>query len=466
MNGEHGLSPAGNLAGARAALPPRLDGGLPLIGHALALGRDPLGLLARGYREHGEVFEFPVAGKRFVMLVGPEAHDAFFRAPEDQLCAKTVYRFTVPIFGRGVAYDAPRDVMAEQLGFLYPSLRDASMREHARAMRDEALAFADALGDEGTLDLDVALNELTTRIASRCLLGREIRARVDSDFARWYHDLQGGINALGFLAPRLPTPAHRRRDRARRSVAALIVGVIAARRRDGRDEADMLQSLMQARYADGRAPGDDEIAGILITALFAGQHTSGVLATWTGIELMSHREHLERAQAEVDAQYAGPGACMDFDRLRGQQHLERVVRECERLHPPLIILIRAVREPLDVGGRRIPTGRLAAVSPLLAHRLPQVFAEPDRFDPDRFAPPREEDRAHRYTLIGFGGGKHRCMGMHFAYLQIKAIWTVLLARFDLALDGAAPRPDYGSWVSGPKPPCRVRYRRRRSETVV
>jgi sterol 14-demethylase len=465
MRAELRIPPAGGLFGA-GALPPRLGGGLPLLGHALTLGRDPLRLLMRGYQAHGEVFELPVAGKRFVMLVGPEAHDVFFRASEEQLCAKTVYRFTVPIFGRGVAYDAPREVMAEQLGFLYPALRDASMREHARLMREESLLFADALGEHGVLDLDVAFNELTTRIASRCLLGREIRARVDADFARWYHDLQGGINALGFLAPRLPTPAHRRRDRARLAVAALIAQVMAARRREARDEGDLLHTLMQARYADGRGLSDDEIAGILITALFAGQHTSGVLATWTGVELLSHPAQLERVRVEVDATYAPCGMRMDFDTLRGQLALERAVRECERLHPPLIILIRAVRSPLPVRGRCIPAGCLAAVSPLLAHRLPEVFADPERFDPDRFAPPREEDRTHRYTLIGFGGGMHRCMGMHFAYLQIKAMWTVLLARFDLELDGAAPVADYGRWVSGPKPPCRVRYRRRTPVTRV
>jgi len=116
----------------------------------------------------------------------------------------------------------------------------------------------------------------------------------------------------------------------------------------------------------------------------------------------------------------------------------------------------------DLGyrGFHLPAGTMAMVSPALSHRLPTVFQDPERYDPERFAPPREEHKRSAHALIGFGGGHHRCLGMHFAYLQIKALWTVLLSRFDLELVSLPPAPEYGSWVTGPRPPCRVRYRRR------
>jgi len=449
----------GGAAGAAQRSVPVLAGGVPWLGHALQFARDPLALLRSGWERHGGAFELRMAGRRFVILAGPEAHDAWFRAPDRRLSAREVYRFTVPIFGRGVAYDAPEERMAEQLAFLHPALRESSMREHARRMQEEAEAWVRALAAEGELDLEEAMNELTVRIACRCLLGPEIRARVESGFARAYHDLQGGINTIGFFAPRLPTPAHRRRDRARRAVLRLIGEVLAERRREGRRREDLMQALMDARYGDGAALRDDEIAGLLLTALFAGQHTSSVLATWTGLELLAHPDYLARVRAEIDEVH-GDEPRIDFDALKRQAVLERAIRECERLHPPLIILIRQACEDFVHAGFRIPAGRLVAVSPLLSHRLPGLFAAPDRFDPDRFAAPREEHCSARHALIGFGGGKHRCLGMHFAYLQIKALWTVLLSRLDLVLPGPVPQPDYGRWVTGPRPPCRTRYRRR------
>jgi sterol 14-demethylase len=94
-----------------------------------------------------------------------------------------------------------------------------------------------------------------------------------------------------------------------------------------------------------------------------------------------------------------------------------------------------------------------------------VFAEPDRYDPDRFAPGREEDRKARNALIGFGGGHHRCIGSAFAQQQIKIIWSVILRRFELSLATREHRPDYATFVVGPRPPCRLRYRRRRRAAV-
>lgn len=209
---------------------PMLAGGWPPIGHLPEFQRDPVALLSRGWREHGELFRFRLGPRDVALFTGPEAHDLYFRAPEEQLNAKAVYRFTVPIFGRGVAYNTSPELMAEQLGFLFPALREAAMRRFARIMFEESRQFADALGEDGELDLPHAMNELTVKIASCCLLRQEVRDQVDTGFAETYHDLQKGINTLGFFLPNLPVAAHRKRDRTRRKVARLFSRIMTARR--------------------------------------------------------------------------------------------------------------------------------------------------------------------------------------------------------------------------------------------
>lgn len=457
------LVPAAPAPGSGASVP-ELGGGRPFIGHLLEFQADPVAMLARGWREHGDLVRFRLGPRAFYLFTGPEAHECFFRAPEDQLNARAVYQFTVPIFGRGVAYDVSPQLMDEQIGFLFPALREAALKKFARIMFDEAAQFADGLGDAGLLDLPRAMNELTVNIASRCLIGEEVRGRLDAGFAAAYHDLQKGINTLGFFLPKLPTAAHRSRDRARRQVAELFGSIMAARRLSGARPDDLMGTLMQARYQDGRAPSDDEITGILLTALFAGQHTSSVLATWTGLELLRAPASLARVRDELRTVYAGDGA-MSLASLKRQTALDNAVRENERLHPPLILLIRKVLQPLRYRDHVVPAGSHAMVSPAAAHRLPHLFRDPDRFAPERFEPPAREDRQHRHALIGFGGGKHQCIGKHFAYLQLKAIWSVLLDRFDFRLDTPFPAPNYGTWVTGPRTPCRLRYRRRAEASV-
>ena len=444
---------------------PVLSGGWPLLGHLWEFVKDPVALLMRGIEQHGSLFQFRLGTKNFALFSGLEAHDAYFGAPDDQLDPRPVYQFTVPIFGQGVAYDVAPEIMIEQLGFLFPALRESAMRRFARIMYEETNLFADGMGEEGVLDLPVAMNQLTVNIASRCFLGEEMRREVDAGFAEAYHELQNGINTIGFFYPNLPIPAHRRRDQARRKVTEVFNRIMAERRATDAEGEDFMHTLMHSHYEDGRELSDDEITGILLTALFAGQHTSAVLATWTGLEMIRHGEYVDKVKREMQGVYADE-ATLSFDGLKQQKALENAVRECERLHPPLILLVRKVARPIRFRGRVLPTNTMAMVSPAASHRLAEVFKDPHRFNPDRFAPPASEGDQHNYTLIGFGGGKHRCMGKNFGIMQIKALWSVLLDRFDFELGmNEFPAPNYGSWVTGPKAPCQLRYRARSKDSV-
>jgi sterol 14-demethylase len=124
------------------------------------------------------------------------------------------------------------------------------------------------------------------------------------------------------------------------------------------------------------------------------------------------------------------------------------------------MLMRKVLEDFEFNGHVVPAGDLAMVSPAVSHRIPEIFADPCHYDPDRFAPPREEDRRTPYALIGFGGGEHRCIGLAFAYQQVKLIWSVLLRRYAFDLVDHDQRPNYATFVVGPRQPCLVRYRSR------
>jgi len=444
--------------------PPELRGGLPWLGHALEFYRYPVQVLQRGRSQFGDVFSFLLGGNHVAVLTGPKANAAFFRAPEDQLSAKAAYQFTVPIFGKGIAYDASPEVMDEQLGFIFPALREERLQAYAQFMVEEAEAYVGTWADQGEVDLLTMTNELTVFIASRCLVGQEFRQRLSTEFAHLYRDLEGGINLIAFFLPYLPLPSFKRRDRARLRMVEIISEIIAERRAQGAEGEDFLQTLMIAHYADGIALSDDTITGLLLTLIFAGQHTSAVLAAWTGILLLQHPQYLPAILQEQQEVF-GSGLEMSLEALHRLVALERAIKEAERIHPPLIMLMRKIMRDFVYDQYHIPAGWLALVSPAVSHRIPEIFHDPDRYDPDRFAPEREEDRKATYALIGFGGGKHACIGLTFAYLQVKAIWSVLLRQFELELVHRNTEPDYHTFVVGPRQPCVVRYRRKQRITV-
>jgi sterol 14-demethylase len=178
------------------------------------------------------------------------------------------------------------------------------------------------------------------------------------------------------------------------------------------------------------------------------------------IELLRHPDRMKGVVDELEALYAD-GREVSYQALREIPALERVVQEVLRLHPPLIILMREVMSDFHYKGWTVPAGTTVAVSPAVSNRMPECFADAERFDPDRYAPGREEDK-RVFAWIPFGGGRHRCVGAAFAMIQLKAIFSVLLRRYELEM--AQPpesyRADHSKMVVQLAQPCRVRYRRR------
>jgi sterol 14-demethylase len=444
-------------------LAPQLPGGLPFVGHTYEFITSTIDLLFRAQREMGEIAAFQVFNRRMVALFGPEAHEACFRAPDAQMSPAEAYKIMTPVFGKDIVYDATPEKMSEQLKMLLPALRDKRMRTYGEAVVYETEESIRPWGEAGVVDFVEFCRVLTNFTSSRCLLGKEFREGMNEEFASVYHDLEQGVTPLAYINAHLPIPSFFRRDRARVKMVEMITRIVGARRREKREGEDFLQTLMESRYSDGRSLSEHEITGLLLAGMFAGHHTSSVTTAWTLIELLRNPEVLERCRAEVDRVF-GAGTRVTHAALRELTYVENVVKESLRLHPPLFMLVRVVYQDFVYKEWFIPKGTWILLSPTVAHRMPEVFRDPDRFDPDRFAPPREEDKRD-FAFIAFGGGRHKCLGNAFAILQIKAILALLLGQYEFELTGDPVESDFQGLVVGPKQPCRMRYRRREQPSV-
>jgi sterol 14-demethylase len=196
---------------------------------------------------------------------------------------------------------------------------------------------------------------------------------------------------------------------------------------------------------------------MFISMMFAGHHTTSGTAAWTLIELLRHPEHLGPVLDELAALRA-EGVEVTYQALREMPHLEAAIKEALRLHPPLILLLRVAKVPLEVEGHLIPEGALVAASPSVSNRDPAAFPDPERFDPSRYLEGREEDVANPWSWIPFGAGRHRCVGAAFAMMQLKAIFSVLLPRFTFELTQPPDtyRNDHSKMVVQLAQPCRAR----------
>lgn len=432
-----------------------VSGAKPASGHYDEFVAHPANFMLRAYRECGEIAEFALGGARHVLLSSPEASEAVFRAPDDQLSASEPYRFMVPVFGEGIQFGAPLELERQQVKMQANALRLDRMKSYASVIAREVEDWVAGWDDAGEMDFYDELKELVLHTSTHCLMGSEFRAKLTDEFGALYQDLEHAVSAQSILDPYGQQEAFARRDRSRARLVELITAVIVERRRTGAQSPDMLQSFMEATYLDGRRLTDDEIVGMVIWIMFAGFHTSSNTATWTTVELARHPQHAARVVREVDSVYA-PGGELGHAALRELPALERFVFEVLRIHPPLVTLMRLVKRDFAFKGAVIPSGATIVVSPYVAHRIAEHYPDPERFDPERTFP------ENVFAYIPFGAGRRKCVGNAFALLQVKAIFTALLARYEFSLVDAPEsyRDEMPSLILRTSEPCRLRYRRR------
>jgi len=445
------------------AAPPKLSGAWPLLGHLLELRSHPIELFQRVRDELGEIGELSFAGNKVVMMMGEEAQEAFFRGTDEQLDQAAAYPFMKPVFGPGVVFDLPPEQRKQALR--NQSLRADFMKAHAETITRETSRMMEKLGDSGEIDLLDFFAELTIYTSSACLIGKEFREHLTPDYFRAFYELEKGTDALAYVNANLPIPAFRARDRARKRLVELIDGVFEKRRHDPTAKKELFDVLLSLEDEEGKPRYSiDQITGMFISMMFAGHHTTSGSAAWTLIELLRNPLALRDVVSELDGLYAD-GREVSYQALREIPQLEHALMETLRLHPPLILLMRKVMFDFDYKGWTVPAGRLVGVSPAVSNRMPECFPRPDDFDPHRYDDDRAEDR-QLFAWIPFGAGRHRCVGSPFAMMQLKAIFSDLLRRyeFELAQPPETYRNDHSKMVVQLAQPCRARYRRREAPT--
>ncbi|KAF7124177.1 hypothetical protein RHSIM_Rhsim12G0016600 [Rhododendron simsii] len=197
----------------------------PIIGSLVRFLKGPVAMIREEYQKLGSVFTLNLLNKKITCLIGPEVSAHFFNGFESG-GQQEVYRFNVPTFGPGMVYDVDYSVRQEQFRFFTESLRVSKLKGYV----DQVLMEAQEYPEPGIflkMDINHELEHLIILIASRCLLGEEVRSKLLEDVSALFHDLDRGMLPVSVIFPHLPILAHRHRDQARQNLAGIFAKIIA-----------------------------------------------------------------------------------------------------------------------------------------------------------------------------------------------------------------------------------------------
>ncbi|KAI8928207.1 cytochrome P450 [Entophlyctis helioformis] len=470
--------------------PPMVPHTIPFLGNAIAYGIDPVKFLQENQAKYGDCFTFLMMGRKMTFCLGTDGNHFVFNVPIANASAEAAYeKLTVPVFGDEVVYDVPNAVFMEQKKFVKDTFTTAAFHSYVPILIEETTAFLkEWTGDRGKVDLFKEMSELTIRTASHCLMGKEVRKQLHSNVAKLYHDLDAGLAPINVFFRWLPLPTYINRDRANRVLTNLFKEIVLARRaNEDYNHADVMQSLMDAKYRDGSVMSDNAISHLMIATLMGGQHTSSTTSSWIFFELARRPDIIEALIREQSQVLTGkPDTPIDqlpnftYEQLREFTLLDCVMKETLRIHPPIHTIMRKVEKPLNYKGMEIPVGHFLCGSQAVSQMDPARFPDPTKFDPTRFLSNTDEGSAEwtingvdiaqksaRSHFLPFGAGRHRCIGEAFAYVQIKSIVALFLREMTYKLDvdpktglEHMPKLDYSSLVVVPELPRNIVYERR------
>jgi len=399
--------------------------------HLLRLRRDPIGHSSWLRETYGPVYRMRVFGVDMYTVSGPGAFERVFVNKDKEFSSGPAWgHFIGPFFNRGLMlldFDEHlhhRRIMQAAFGAeelrRYHALTLPHLRRNLREWADVDQPRLQRMFKDLTLDLalEVFVGVKDLPQADRDRINKAFVQAVRGGTAIVRRDLPGGI---GPWAKGL---------RARSLLEEFFYGALPAKRRDGGD--DLFAQLCVAEDEDGNQFSDADIVNHMIFLLMAAHDTTTTTMTSMAYQLAKHPEWQDRCRAEARA-IEEP----TFDSLQEMTDTDLVMKEALRLCAPVPSIPRYVREDVVFAGYQIPKGAVITNSPYANHFLDDVWPHPAAFDPERFSADRREDKVHRLAFQAFGAGVHKCIGMYFAGMQIRAIFHELLRKYRWSVP-----PDY------------------------
>jgi cytochrome P450 len=288
------------------------------------------------------------------------------------------------------------------------------------------------------------------------------------------------VNKLEFLARRLPQPLagwlgkvterlqmplpwpdgkHAAMRRAIDTLDRRIEGLVAERRARPTDRPDLLSRLLDVRDESGQPMNDRQIRDEAVTLFVAGHETTATALTWAFHLLADRPDVLARLRDEARALGDRPLGAGDAERL---PYAAQVFKEALRLYPPVAVFARQAQTPVTIGGYDVPARTIVFISPYSIQRRPDLWPDPERFDPDRFAEERQSGRP-RHAFLAFSSGPRVCIGQYFAVLEGQLILATLCRQLELVRVSNEPVvADVSTATLRPRGRLMMRVRRRQA----
>lgn len=417
------------------------DAGWPVVGDTFKYLSGKLITRRDRYDRYGPVSWGKAFGIKLVMVCGPEACGTVLLNQDQAYASGPGWSYIIgPFFTRGLML-LDFEEHAQHRRILQQAFTSARLSEYLDPMNAVIALNLQKWSTRQGFQFYPALKQMTLDIATRTFLSAELGPQSDRINQAFTDCVLAGTAVLRFAIP----GGRWARGLAGRKVLADYLRAKLPHKRSG-PTRDLFSALCHARSEEGEQFTDEDVINHMIFLLMAAHDTTTITMTAMAYYLARYPKWQERCRAES----LGLGkTLLNYEELDQLVALDWVMREAMRLITPVPGLMRFTVKDTELLGYFIPKGSFVALNLGATHRLREYWPDPERFDPERFAPERREDRVHRHAWLPFGGGVHKCIGLYFGGMQIKAAMHQLLLGYRFSVAPSYQMPI--DWTSLPRP---------------
>ncbi len=393
-----------------------------------------LAFLESNRKDYGDIVHFRIGMRDIYQLNDPEMiQQVLVKQPEDFHKSPNLKRTTRQSIGQGLL-TSEDDFHKRQRRLVQPAFHYKRIANYADVMVDYTRQMLAAWSNGEIRSIAPEMMKLTMRIVGKTLFDADVSDQADSIGEA----ITIGIETAGERITRIiqlpdwiPTPKNRKRRRAGQLIEDTIMGIINERRASGEDKGDLLSMLLMAvDEEDGGQMTNKQVRDEAMTLFIAGHETTANALAWSLYLLAQHPDIEAKLAHEIQTVLCNkPATIADLARL---PYNEMVVKEAMRLYPPAWIISREAINDIELGGYPIRKGSILLMSMWVMHHHPKYWEEPERFDPERFAP-GWEDRVPKYAYFPFGGGPRICIGNQFAMMEAQLVLATIMQQFHMQL---------------------------------
>jgi len=426
------------------------DDGLPIVGNTFRMLKDPGAFGRKMVARHGHVYRNRAFGDTTIQLLGPEANELVLFDRDKIFSSEQGWGPLLNLlFPRGLMLMDFEKHRADRRT-LSVAFKPEPMRHYAEQLNRGIAREVRGWANRPMRFYD-AIKALTLDLAAESFLGMDLGPEAKRINQAFVDEVQASVAPVRYP---LPGSAMAKGVAARRYLIDLFKREIP-RRRAG-DGQDFFSHFCRATDESGAPLSEDAIADHMNFLMMAAHDTITSSATSLVLLLGRHGEWQERLRDEILALGLNDDEGLAYCQLDRLSLTDYAFKEALRWMPPVPSLPRRALKDFEFGGYRIPAGASVSVSPAFTHHMPDIWPEPQRFDPLRFEPEKVRAR-HRFAWVPFGGGAHMCLGLHFAEMQIRILMTQLLRRYRIEVPEDAGH-DWQAWpIPRPRDGLPVRF---------